>query len=274
MSAGADMKRSSRIKRIPAKLIDDSILDFGWLMNQACSASRTDDSANPADLLEANEKMRKGPSIANLLKVTDSVHSVNSSPGKLAKRARTISSHADEPEASFNNTKEGFSYKSTTTLTYQSNDTSMEVDAEYRAPTDESISLATSGVLGDGPMRFKAWSCNLCSYKTNSEQCIKTHLRAHTKKNLKCTECKYWAGSKYSLKIHMRKHTGEKPYKCNVCEYSCSTKCAFKTHVKNHIGDKPFACPHCDHAFLTKSHLDTHVTSIHTDERPFACPDL
>ena len=117
------------------------------------------------------------------------------------------------------------------------------------------------------------YSCEVCSYKTNSKGNFDGHMKKHRgdpkehvcskcqkhfysaqslarhikrdtctlTKNFECTQCKpsSWFLKKESLETHIKQsHTGEiKKYKCSIpnCQQECVTKGSLKTHMDWHV---------------------------------------
>ena len=58
--------------------------------------------------------------------------------------------------------------------------------------------------------KVKAFSCQLCAYKSSSSSCLKNHVNtAHLKQVFACDKCDFQTHSVYAIKRHQKLKHGE-----------------------------------------------------------------
>ena len=68
-----------------------------------------------------------------------------------------------------------------------------------------------------------------------------------------CQLCDYRTRTQQNLTVHLRKHTGDAPYVCYLCQAAFKMKSDLTRHMRVHSGERPHKCAHCDYACALKS---------------------
>lgn len=111
--------------------------------------------------------------------------------------------------------------------------------------------------------------CDVCDQKCLTKEEFIQHWYEHQKAFL-CNICGKKFNSNYHLQVHNLLHTGEKPHKCEYCEKSFRLESCLKIHLRNHTGEKPYRCKQCNRSFTQRPHLLVHIRT-HTGEKPYLC---
>ncbi|KAK7079480.1 hypothetical protein SK128_023464 [Halocaridina rubra] len=82
-------------------------------------------------------------------------------------------------------------------------------------------------------------------------------------KAFQCPYCSYSTNKNTNILSHMCVHTGEKPYACPHCPRRFIQKGNLQSHVYTHTGEKPHACPHCPYRAAQRSNLKSHILAHH-----------
>ncbi|KAJ3123907.1 hypothetical protein HK098_001552 [Nowakowskiella sp. JEL0407] len=67
----------------------------------------------------------------------------------------------------------------------------------------------------------------------------------------------------------------KREFRCTVegCDKTFTRRYNLKSHhLSIHTRERPYACPECTQSFARQHDLKRHVKSVHTDNRPHACP--
>ncbi|KAL1788080.1 zinc finger protein 74 [Sigmodon hispidus] len=113
----------------------------------------------------------------------------------------------------------------------------------------------------------KAFKCHQCNKAFPWSTNLVEHQRSHTgEKPFFCSECGKAFSCHSCLNMHHRIHTGERPYKCGPARRPSAAAGAECTP-----GERLYECTECDKVFNQCMLLTGHLC-IHTDEKPYKCP--
>ena len=115
-----------------------------------------------------------------------------------------------------------------------------------------------------------------CQYSAEYLHKLNRHISHHlNKRQFVCEECNKQFLQKSTLLEHKRfVHSTDRPFVCN--QINCNKR--FKTnshriqHKSTHSSVKSFSCDECDKRFKTNSDLSSHKKFVHSNIRPFICP--
>ena len=114
----------------------------------------------------------------------------------------------------------------------------------------------------------RPFKCSHCNYAANFQECLREHVKRHATNRLwkfSCDLCSFKTDTKNIFKSHETIHTGELPLSCALCDYRCRFKRGLRGHVfRKHCDDKPFKCPHCVYQAAAKFILTEHIRNSHT----------
>ena len=111
------------------------------------------------------------------------------------------------------------------------------------------------------------YSCQLCSYKSDTRARINRHVRAvHAKiKEHICKECGAAFAHGHNLKSHNEAvHLKIKGNVCKECGASFTSKSNLEDHEKRHVKIKNHVCNECGVVFSRLFHLKAHYKSSHS----------
>ena len=114
----------------------------------------------------------------------------------------------------------------------------------------------------------KAWKCDECDWSHASPQALKVHkYHKHPNKDSfkVCQICGYKSVSNNSLKLHI-KAVHEKIYEhtCNTCQKQFFSKTLLNRHIRVvHLGERNFKCHICNMAFKENSETKLHIQKVH-----------
>ena len=115
-----------------------------------------------------------------------------------------------------------------------------------------------------------------CRYSANFESDLNRHISHHlNERQFVCEECNKQFNQNSELFIHKRiVHSTDRPFVCNQinCNKTFKIKTVLKRHLLTHSSVKSFGCNKCDKRFKTNSDLRSHKKFVHTNIRPFVCP--
>ena len=119
----------------------------------------------------------------------------------------------------------------------------------------------------------KPHACDLCDYRSNFLDHLKTHKLTHTKEKRQCDTCGKLLSLQY-YRFHKCHHCSLKSgnankCECSICAKSFSSPAYLKKHMYLHEG-KPYSCDTCDKTFATTYDLKLH-TAVHSEIKPFTC---
>ncbi|KAJ5084846.1 hypothetical protein NUU61_009425 [Penicillium alfredii] len=135
------------------------------------------------------------------------------------------------------------------------------------------------------PSELKNHRCPFdgCTKAFNRPARLQEHLRSHNNERLfQCTfeDCDKTFLRASHLHHHIKSaHTGVRDYVCDRpgCEKSFVTGSRLRRHLAAHDGRDKYRCteyPPCDETFRKHSTLQKHITTVHLQEKPFACPHV
>ncbi|CAH0558091.1 unnamed protein product [Brassicogethes aeneus] len=113
------------------------------------------------------------------------------------------------------------------------------------------------------------WQCPDCSYRTNSKEKLKLHVKLNSNIQLTCSYCPFTSKCRPSFWKHTKKHS--KFEVCPYCEHSTSDKHNLQRHVYNNhkhqndvenkveITDSVFKCTFCGYSTMDKSGFSVHI---------------
>ena len=113
----------------------------------------------------------------------------------------------------------------------------------------------------------QSFVCELCCFKTSSEERFKKHeIQAHKDGVVfKCHRCDYESSWNREFYRHMKQHYKGPPYDCEEedCDYVADRIQFLLLHRMKHTNERPFECTVCNSKFRNKWTLTTHL-KIHT----------
>jgi len=115
-------------------------------------------------------------------------------------------------------------------------------------------------------LKEKRFSCKECEYKTNNQNALTNHHRAHTgEKPFGCPECGIMTSTKSGLSLHIKTvHLKELRFSCDLCDYKTNQKTSMEWHKAKHMGTmKANECGKCGVVFGDKIQYNNHMVTVH-----------
>ena len=115
-------------------------------------------------------------------------------------------------------------------------------------------------------LKEKRFSCTECEYKTNNQNALAKHHRAHAgEKPFGCPECGIMMTTKSGLSMHIRTiHLKELRFSCELCDYKTNLKGSMEWHEAKHMGTmKANECGKCGVVFGDKIKYNNHMVTVH-----------
>ena len=117
-----------------------------------------------------------------------------------------------------------------------------------------------------------------CRYSCDYECTLNNHISHHlNKRQIVCEECNKHFNYNSQLLSHKRYvHSTDRLFVCNRidCNKTFKTKSKLTQHKSTHSSVKSFGCNECDKRFKTNSLLGKHKNFVHSNVRPFVCPQI
>ena len=115
-----------------------------------------------------------------------------------------------------------------------------------------------------------------CLKICKSEQKLKEHNLQHmNKRQFICDECNKQFNRKSILLQHKHNvHSTDRTFVCNQinCNKIFRSKAFLTQHKQSHSSGNTFGCDKCDKRFKNNIYLGNHKRNVHTNYRPFVCP--
>ena len=125
---------------------------------------------------------------------------------------------------------------------------------------------------------YKQFKCfwPKCRYSCYRKCQLNIHTLHHlNKRQFICEECDKQFNNNSHLYIHKSSvHSTDKTFVCNQinCNKTFKSKVLLTQHKRRHFSVKSFGCNKCDKRFQSNSQLNNHKNSVHSNVRPFVCP--
>ena len=101
--------------------------------------------------------------------------------------------------------------------------------------------------------------CDLCEYKTFSEDRLNYHMQKHKGEEHRCDECDFVTFTAKLLQNHKSNNHMERPFKCDFCDHRVNREAELLDHIRHHhTMERPFKCDQCEMAFSSKIKLTRH----------------
>ena len=117
------------------------------------------------------------------------------------------------------------------------------------------------------------FACNLCDFKANSKQGLKTHeTRKHTKVTQEnfpkqCNLCAKTFKTKDEMDKHVITHSYKSienlQFKCEECDFWCPNSVSIESHIKKHHSEN-ITCGICEYEAKTIDELEGHIETCQT----------
>ena len=118
---------------------------------------------------------------------------------------------------------------------------------------------------------IQSYPCEECDYVAKRKEYLVRHKNSiHEQKRYPCDICDFSSTQKYYLTYHKEGVHGGVKYSCDLCSYVSSMKTYFMKHKEKIHSEKEAACDLCSFVAKNKSYLYAHKLSVHEDRR-FKC---
>ena len=126
-----------------------------------------------------------------------------------------------------------------------------------------------TAILNTNVVSNEEHNCNLCNFKSNSEERLNKH---RSLKHHECDICNQTLRTHALLRSHLREiHDKENGtmIKCNKCEFSALNEKHLNMHVARHHAE--LACNRCEFKTFSRRSLMDHVAGTHRRTRNVTC---
>ena len=114
--------------------------------------------------------------------------------------------------------------------------------------------------------------CTICKESFLDSRLLKTHMNTHSEIcPYICSICHKGFKKQFLLNYHLRTHITN-DFNCAVCDTYLPSKHILKVHMRMHTNERPFTCPDCPYKGTQKSNLNTHLKR-HIGEKPEVCKE-
>lgn len=97
--------------------------------------------------------------------------------------------------------------------------------------------------------------------------CLRKHMEQHSTVRYSCTLCSYSAQNNQCLRNHLRvQHSDEKPHCCDECGKKFKLRSTLRSHMVQHTGVKKFSCQFCSRTFASSGNFYAHRKRMHPKE--------